>query len=75
MNSSDPLLIVGSIAFDDLDMPTGEYRDVLGGAATYASLAASLVARGGARVVHPCCSKEHHATNRGDLAERAPPPI
>lgn len=51
MNSSDPLLIVGSIAFDDLDMPTGEYRDVLGGAATYASLAASLVARGGARVV------------------------
>ncbi len=51
MNTSDPLLIVGSIAFDDLDMPTGEYRDVLGGAATYASLAASLVARSGARVV------------------------
>lgn len=51
MNSSDPLLIVGSIAFDDLDMPTGEYRDVLGGAATYASLAASLVARGSTRVV------------------------
>ncbi|HEX4447085.1 MAG TPA: PfkB family carbohydrate kinase [Polyangiaceae bacterium] len=51
MNSSDPLLIVGSIAFDDLDMPTGQHRDVLGGAATYASLAASLVARGGSRVV------------------------
>ena len=51
MNSSNPLLIVGSIAFDDLDMPTGEYRDVLGGAATYASLAASLVARGSTRVV------------------------
>jgi sugar/nucleoside kinase (ribokinase family) len=51
VNSSDPLLIVGSIAFDDLDMPTGEYRDVLGGAATYASLAASLVARSGTRVV------------------------
>jgi sugar/nucleoside kinase (ribokinase family) len=51
VNSSDPLLIVGSIAFDDLDMPTGEYRDVLGGAATYASLAASLVARGSTRVV------------------------
>jgi sugar/nucleoside kinase (ribokinase family) len=32
-------------------MPTGEYRDVLGGAATYASLAASLVARGSTRVV------------------------
>ena len=39
MKSSDPLLIVGSIAFDDLDMPTGEHRDVLGGAATYAALA------------------------------------
>jgi sugar/nucleoside kinase (ribokinase family) len=51
VNSSDPLLIVGSIAFDDLDMPTGEHRDVLGGAATYASLAAALVARTGARVV------------------------
>jgi sugar/nucleoside kinase (ribokinase family) len=51
VKSSDPLLIVGSIAFDDLDMPTGEYRDVLGGAATYAAIAASLVARGGARVV------------------------
>jgi sugar/nucleoside kinase (ribokinase family) len=51
VKSSDPLLIVGSIAFDDLDMPTGEYRDVLGGAATYAALAASLVAGAGARIV------------------------
>jgi sugar/nucleoside kinase (ribokinase family) len=48
---SEPLLIVGSIAFDDLDMPSGEYRDVFGGSATYAALAASLVARGGVRVV------------------------
>jgi sugar/nucleoside kinase (ribokinase family) len=47
---SAPLLIVGSIAFDDLDMPTGEYRDVLGGSATYSSLAASLLGVG-ARVV------------------------
>ena len=46
-----PLLIVGSIAFDDLDMPTGEHRDVLGGAATYSSLAAALVSGGGVRVV------------------------
>jgi len=46
-----PLLIVGSIAFDDLDMPTGEHRDVLGGAATYSSLAASQLARGAVRVV------------------------
>jgi sugar/nucleoside kinase (ribokinase family) len=51
VNVPDPLLIVGSIAFDDLDMPTGEHRNVLGGAATYASLAAALVARGGARIV------------------------
>jgi len=43
--STQPLLIVGSIAFDDLDMPSGQYRDVLGGAATYSALAASLVAR------------------------------
>ena len=49
--SNHPLLIVGSIAFDDLDMPTGHYRDVLGGAATYSSLAASLVGRGGVRIV------------------------
>jgi sugar/nucleoside kinase (ribokinase family) len=47
----DALLVVGSIAFDDLDMPSGEYRDVLGGAATYSSLAASLVTRGAVRVV------------------------
>ncbi|HEX3769701.1 MAG TPA: PfkB family carbohydrate kinase [Polyangiaceae bacterium] len=51
MKSSEPLLIVGSIAFDDLDMPTGEYRDVLGGAAMYASLSSSLVAGPGTRVV------------------------
>ncbi len=49
MTNAKPLLIVGSIAFDDLDMPTGTFRDVLGGAATYASLAASFFAP--ARVV------------------------
>jgi sugar/nucleoside kinase (ribokinase family) len=41
---AEPLLIVGSIAFDDLDMPTGEFRDVLGGAATYSALSASFLA-------------------------------
>ena len=45
------LLIVGSLAFDDLDMPTGAFRDVLGGAATYASIAASMLAPGRVRVV------------------------
>jgi sugar/nucleoside kinase (ribokinase family) len=50
-SSCEPLLVVGSIAFDDLDMPSGEHRNVLGGAAVYAALAASLVARGNVRVV------------------------
>ena len=36
------VLVVGSVAFDDLEMPTGSFPDVLGGAATYSSLAASL---------------------------------
>ena len=38
------VLVVGSVAFDDLDMPSGTFRDVLGGAGTYSSLAASLLA-------------------------------
>lgn len=51
MTTASPLLVVGSIAFDDLDMPTGNYRDVLGGAATYSCLAASLLAPGAVRAV------------------------
>ena len=43
---SSSLLVVGSIAFDDLDMPSGQFRDVVGGAATYSSLAASLLSKG-----------------------------
>ena len=39
-----PVLIVGSLAFDDLEMPTGTFNDVVGGAATYSSIAASLLA-------------------------------
>jgi sugar/nucleoside kinase (ribokinase family) len=39
--TAQPLLIVGSMAFDDLDLPSGENRDVVGGSATYAALAAS----------------------------------
>ncbi|MHB8571556.1 MAG: PfkB family carbohydrate kinase [Candidatus Dormibacteria bacterium] len=34
--------MVGSVAFDDLETPSGSRRDVLGGAATYFSLAARL---------------------------------
>jgi sugar/nucleoside kinase (ribokinase family) len=44
MKTSDPVLVVGSIAFDDLEMPSGSFKDVVGGAATYSSLAASLLA-------------------------------
>jgi len=44
VDKSDSVLVVGSIAFDDLDMPYGNFRDVLGGAATYSSIAASLLA-------------------------------
>lgn len=38
------LLIVGSVAFDDLGLPSGDFKDVWGGSASYASLAASLFA-------------------------------
>lgn len=36
------LLIVGSVAFDDLELPSGKHDNVWGGSASYASLAASL---------------------------------
>src|SRR5678815_5724646 len=40
---TESLLVVGSIAFDDLEMPSGSFKDVLGGAATYSALSASLL--------------------------------
>jgi sugar/nucleoside kinase (ribokinase family) len=42
-------LIVGSMAFDDLELPSGTFRDTVGGSATYAAFAASAFAE--ARVV------------------------
>ena len=42
--SVPPVLIVGSMAFDDLQLPSTTATDVIGGAATYASLATSLFA-------------------------------
>jgi len=42
--SQESVLVVGSIAFDDLEMPQGTFDGVLGGAATYSSLAASVLA-------------------------------
>ncbi|MFZ0862782.1 MAG: PfkB family carbohydrate kinase [Candidatus Sulfotelmatobacter sp.] len=35
------ILVVGSVAFDDVTSPSGNVKDILGGAATYFSLAAS----------------------------------
>jgi len=35
------ILVVGSVAFDDITSPSGQMKDLLGGAATYFSLAAS----------------------------------
>lgn len=40
--TADPVLIVGSMAFDDLELPSVNAKDVVGGAATYAAYAASL---------------------------------
>jgi sugar/nucleoside kinase (ribokinase family) len=37
-----PLLIVGSMAFDDLELPTISAKNVVGGSATYSAYAASL---------------------------------
>lgn len=39
---AQPLLVVGSIAFDSVKTPHGEVEDVLGGSATYFSVAASF---------------------------------
>ncbi len=36
------ILVVGSVAYDDLITPSGNYKDVLGGAATHFSVAARL---------------------------------
>ncbi|MFO0678392.1 MAG: PfkB family carbohydrate kinase [Polyangiaceae bacterium] len=44
MAEADCVLVVGSIAFDDLEMPSGSFPDVVGGAATYSSIAAALLA-------------------------------
>jgi len=40
--SDHPVLIVGSMAFDDLELPSGSEKNVVGGSAMYASIAATL---------------------------------
>ena len=42
-----PLVVVGTVALDDVATPAGEARAVLGGSATYFSVAASLFTRVG----------------------------
>jgi len=42
--NQDSVLIVGSMALDDLELPTTSAKNVVGGAATYAALASSLFA-------------------------------
>ncbi len=39
---NSPVVIVGSMAFDDVKTPVGEVKNALGGAADYASIAASF---------------------------------
>ena len=62
------ILVVGSVAFDTIATPSGKVKDILGGAATYFSLAASYFT--GVRVVAVVGEDfmpEHEAvlTNRG----------
>lgn len=44
MSEAYPILVVGSVAFDDLETPHGKRQDCLGGSATYFSTSASLFA-------------------------------
>jgi sugar/nucleoside kinase (ribokinase family) len=41
---ASPVLIVGSMAFDDLELPSANEKNVVGGSATYAALSAALFA-------------------------------
>jgi sugar/nucleoside kinase (ribokinase family) len=46
VSQSLSILIVGSMAFDDLELPVGSARDVVGGSATYSSFAAVSLSEG-----------------------------
>lgn len=47
MSQTPDLCVVGTLAFDDVETPSGARHGVLGGSATYFSVAASLFARVG----------------------------
>ena len=42
--ATNPVLIVGSMAFDDLELPSGSFKNVVGGSATYGAMAAATFA-------------------------------
>lgn len=42
--SPAPVLIVGSMALDDLELPCGNFKDVVGGSAVFSAMATSLFA-------------------------------
>ena len=44
MTRAESILIVGSMAFDDLELPSVNAKDVVGGSATYSAFAASAFA-------------------------------
>ncbi len=46
-NGTPPLCVVGTLAFDDVETPSGKRDGILGGSATYFSVAASHMARVG----------------------------
>ena len=66
-SEAQPVLIVGSMAFDDLQLPSTTATDVIGGAATYSSLATSLFAP--ARVV-AVVGSDFPETTLNDLRQR-----
>ena len=41
----NPILVIGTVAFDSIKTPFGDAPDVLGGSATFFSMAASLFAK------------------------------
>ncbi len=61
------VLIVGSMAFDDSELPSGAHKDVVGGSATYASISTSLFAP--ARIV-AVVGKDFPAGTLDDLSTR-----
>ena len=46
-SSTPSLLVIGSVAFDDIETPFGKSKKTLGGSATYISLAASYFTKPG----------------------------